>query len=664
MNARETAEREIARLRSEIRRHEYLYYVLSQPEISDQTFDRLMRSLEELEQQWLTEIPIDSPTQRVGGQPSTGFTQIRHSEPMLSMANCYNFGEFKDFNKRVCDLLGRDPEYVCELKIDGVAVSISYKNSKFTAGATRGDGIMGDDVTTNLRTIRAMPLTVPDSLPQDFEVRGEVYFPLKEFEEMNSERAATGLKTFMNPRNGAAGTLKMLDPKEVASRPLSMFAYSIRSEGTSISTQSQALKLLEEGLFPTNPHWKICHSVDEVEDYWKHWDKTQDQLPFETDGIVVKLNDIEGQRLLGATAKSPRWAIAYKYTARGAVTRLTGVKWQVGRTGALTPVAELEPVLLEGTIIKRASLHNIDELERLDVRIGDWVEIEKGGEIIPKVTGVVSERRSSEVLPVQIPEICPVCGKELVRDSEEVALRCPNWYCSARVNSRIVHFASRGGMDIEGMGSRTVEMLTAVGLIGDAGDLYFLKAGDVEALERQAETSAENLVKGIDKSKSQSFDRLLFALGIRHVGKGTAALLAQHYPDFDRLAGASTEEMQEIDEIGPTIASSVVDFFKFTPNMALIDKLKQAGVTGETRETVKVEQTLTGKIFVLTGALRSFTRDSAADEIRQRGGRVTSSVSKKTAYVVAGSDPGSKLHKAEKLGVTVLDEDGFVELLT
>jgi len=674
---------EVKRLRAEIRRHDYLYYVLAAPEMSDREYDRLMQRLEELEAAWPELVTSDSPTRRVGGEPLGGFTQVRHDEPMLSLTNCYSTEELRDFDRRVRELYDGLPEYVCELKIDGVAVKLTYRGRGFVRGATRGDGVTGDDITANLRTIRSIPLSVPDSFTADFEVRGEVYFPRAEFERMNRERAAKGLKTFMNPRNGAAGTLKLLDPKEVARRPLRFFAYALTGlespplnpppetgggikgggKKPSVSTQSDALELLEHGRFPTESHWELCRSPDEVEAFWKRWNGQRHHLPYDADGVVVKLNDLAGHKRLGATARSPRWAIAFKFAVEGVVTRLNDVTWQVGRTGALTPVAELEPVLLMGTTVKRATLHNEDEIERLDVRVGDRVEVEKGGEVIPKVVRALLDRRSPDVHPVHAPELCPECGTPLVRDTEEVAIRCPNWDCPAQVRGRIIHFASRGGMDIEGLGSKTVDAIINAGLVKDAGDLYSLTAEQIEELPRHAEISADNLLRGLEVSKRRPFDRLLFALGIRHVGSGVARVIAAKYGDFDSLSRAGEEELEQIDEVGPVIAASIVQFFSSEPNRILIDKLKMAGVTGGSVAEVELSQHLAGRTFVLTGALEGFTRDQAAEAIRVRGGRVTSSVSKKTDYVVAGAEPGSKLDKAHKLGVKVIDETGFRSLL-
>lgn len=659
-------------LRSEIQRHDQLYYIAAEPEISDAEYDRLMKRLLEIEALYPELKTIDSPTVRVGGAPSGGFTSVTHRTPMMSLANCYSFEELREFDHRVTELYEANPEYFCELKIDGVAVSLTYRDRKLVVGATRGDGTTGDDVTANIKTIRSIPLTLPDWAPDDIDVRGEIYYPRDKFDEMNRQRVEQGLKTFMNPRNGAAGTLKLLDSKEVAKRPLRFFAYAVgkgesskvgKFESLKVERQQDVIEWLGQLGFSTNKEGKLCRSIEEVEDYWRYWEEHHHELPYDNDGIVVKLNDLSGQIKVGATAKSPRWAIAFKFVAEGSVTRLNEVTWQVGRTGALTPVAELEPVLLAGTIIRRATLHNQDELARLGAMIGDFVEIEKGGEIIPKVLQVVEERRPIDAKTIVIPTVCPVCGKPLERSEDEVALRCPNWWCPARVTGRISHFASRTAMDIEGLGGKTVDLLFQCGLIRDIGDLYYLTVKQIEALPRQGEGSTDNLLRGIAESKSRPLERLIFGLGIRHVGRGSARTLAQHYPSLDLLAAASELELQVIPDIGPVVAASITEFFKFEPNKQTIAKLKRAGVGMEGGGSAVVSQHLAGKTFVLTGTLQNYTREEAGELIRLRGGKVATSVSKKTDYVVAGAEAGSKLTKAEELGVKVIGENVFEEIL-
>ena len=660
---RESALQQIARLRKEINRHDYLYYVTADPEITDQQYDALMRQLIELEEEFPDLVSPDSPTQRVGGEPLGSFSQVRHATPMLSLANCYNVDELHDFDRRIRELYDGEPEYVCELKIDGVSATLTYRNRTLTTGATRGDGLVGDEITDNLRTIRSIPLSVPGDMPPDFEMRGEVYFTRSEFAAMNTQREMEGLKPFMNPRNAAAGTLKILDSREVARRPLSFFAYGMICEGLNLTSQSEILETLKSARFPTNPNWMVCSGLSEIEAYLNRWDAARHDLNYETDGVVIKLNDINWWERLGATAKNPRWSIAYKFSTEKAITRLLSVDWQVGRTGAVTPVANLEPVLLLGTVVKRATLHNEDEIERLGIRTGDWVEIEKGGEIIPKVNRFLAEKRPEDAEPIVSPTRCPECGTELVSDETEVVKRCSNWECHAQITGRIRHFASRGAMDIEGLGGKTVEAIVEAGIVRDAGDLYSITKSQIESLPGMAEISAENLVGGIEDSKAKSFDRLLFGLGIRHVGIGVARIIAAEYSDLDTLEQVPEEELQQTPEVGEVIAESIRQFFAFEPNIRLISKLKEAGVIGRTERDERSSQHLKGKIFVLTGSLENFSRESAGDEIRVRGGRVTSSISKKTDFVIAGANPGSKYKKAEQLGITILDERSFVDLL-
>jgi DNA ligase (NAD+) len=660
---RESAIKEIEWLRAEINRHDHLYYVKASPEITDQEYDALMRQLMQLETLWLDEIPPDSPSQRVGGAPLEGFKQIRHQTPMLSLSNTYNTEELKDFDQRVKELYGNDPEYVCELKIDGVAVSLSYIDRKLSFAVTRGDGQIGDDITVNVRTIRSIPLSVPDYMPSDFTVRGEIYYPRDEFEKMNRDREQDGLKPFMNPRNGAAGTLKMLDPQEVARRPLRFFSYMLLGEMANLNRHSEALDLLKRGNFPVNKEAKTCRGLPEIIDYINDWDEKRHNLSYDTDGVVVKLNDMKAWDRLGATGKSPRWAVAYKFTTEQAITKLLDITWQVGRTGAVTPVAELEPVLLLGTVVKRATLHNEDEIKRLGIRRLDFVEIEKGGEIIPKVLRYIPEKRTDESEEIEFRKTCPECDTVLVRDESEVVLRCPNYLCPAQVKGRISHYASRGAMDIDGLGFKTVEMIVDAGLAKDISDLYNLDYERIAQLDGMGEISAEKLRKGVETSKSRPFERLLFGLGIRHVGIGVARVLAQNYNDLDSLINANVQQLQAIPEVGSVIAESIKKFFNAETNQKLIEKLNKAGLISEVVKREEIPQTLKGKTFVLTGTLSGFTRDSAADTIRAKGGSVTSSVSRKTDFVVAGENPGSKYIKAEKYKVKILDEKQFVRMI-
>lgn len=661
---RDIAVVEIERLRAEIRGHDHRYYVEDDPVISDREYDELIAKLVELEGSWPDLVTAESPTQRVGGEPLKVFRQVEHSTPMLSLANCYNKTELRDFDRRVRDLLGSEPKYVCELKIDGVAVNLRYRDHRLNIGTTRGDGIVGDDITANLRTIKSIPLLTPDEFPADFEVRGEVYYPRGEFDRMNRDREAEGLKPFMNPRNGAAGTLKMLNTQEVGKRPLRFFAYAMTNASELATTQWNILDLLKKGRFPVNSERELCDSLEQVEQYRTKWDEERFELPYDADGIVVKLNEVAGQLKLGTTAKSPRWAIAFKFSAQLAETRIVDVAWQVGRTGAVTPVAELEPILLLGTIVKRASLHNPDQIARLGILKGDWVEIEKGGEIIPKVIRPLEKRRGEDTELILTPVVCPDCETELVSDEDEVVLRCPNEEeCPAQVRGRIVHFSSRYGMDIEGLGSKVVYALVEAKLIRDSGDLYYLKKEQIEDLERHAEASAENLVAGIEASKERSFDRLLYALGIRHVGRGVARKIASVYGDFDSLIKAGRDALVEIDEVGAIIADSVVAYFSSNQNRRLIVRLILAGVVGGSKTLEDHPKTLQGMTFVLTGTLADFSRDQAAEEIRKRGGKVTSAVSSKTDFIVKGDSPGSKVEKGKKLGVEILDEDAFKDKL-
>ncbi|MBT7789647.1 MAG: NAD-dependent DNA ligase LigA [Calditrichaeota bacterium] len=660
---RDKSTREIDSLREEIRKHDHLYYGMASPVISDFEYDQLLKRLEELESEFCDLVTPDSPTQRVGIEPNQGFSLVRHSTPMLSLTNCYTVDELRDFDKRLRGLYDREPEYMCELKIDGVALMLTYRNHRMEMAATRGDGDSGDDVTANVRTIKAIPLTVPNELPPDFEVRGEIYYPRDRFEAMNEQRIEQGIKAFMNPRNGAAGTLKLLDSREVAKRPLSFFAYSMVGDNLQVATIGEVFDLLERGRFPTEKNRKACRTLEEVEAYWLQWDQHRDDLGYDTDGVVCKLNDLDGQRSLGNTAKSPRWAIAFKYSPVNTETRLVDVTWQVGRTGSITPVADLDPVLLLGTWVKRATLHNWGEIERLGVKVGDKVEVKKGGEIIPKIVRVIKDERASGTKEIALPTNCPVCEFELSKEEDEAILRCPNWQCPAQVRGRIIHFASRGAMDIEGLGTKTVDLLVENDLISNVGDLYFLTPEKVEALPRQAELSAVNLIKGLEDSREKPFDRLLFGLGIRHVGSGAARLISTRYPNLDLLAKATVEDLEAIDEIGPTTAESIVKAFGDAGFSMSVEKLTEAGVTGGDLNTPQLEQIFAGKIFVLTGALENFSRDTASAAIRLRGGRVTSSVSKKTSYVLAGRDPGSKFVKAGKLGVAVIDEKAFERLL-
>jgi len=666
------AKREIEQLREQIRQYDYQYYVLAQPTVSDYDYDMLMKRLEELEAAFPELMSPDSPTRRVSGEPTKVFPVIRHRKPMMSLSNTYNEAEIRDFDRRVRSLLndGEKFEYVCELKIDGVAMSLIYENGLLTHGVTRGDGEQGDEVTNNVKTIRSIPLSLKTSEAalQNIEVRGEIYYPRAEFEQLNEARKAAGEPPFANPRNSAAGTLKTQDSRIVAKRPLRMFCYYLDSLSAPppVASHFTALETMKKLRFPVNPHARLCQNIDEVIDYWRKWSDAKNDLPYDIDGVVVKVNDFEQQRRLGATAKSPRWAIAYKFATEQAETRLLDIQWQVGRTGIVTPVAHLEPVLLLGTTVKRATLHNIDEIERLDVRIGDVVIIEKGGEIIPKIIRVVTEKRAAESKPYKAPEKCPVCHTRLVRPEGEVALVCENVRCPAQVAGKVAHFAARKTLDIEGLGEKAVALLLENGLIKDYGDLYFLKAEDVAALERMGEKSAENLLAGIEASKQKPLARLIFGLGIRYVGEGAAKLLAGHFHSLDKMVNASVEKIAEIQGIGEKTAESIRDFFSEEENRRVLEKLRRAGMPFEEtapRESGEIDERFAGKSFVFTGALTTFTRDEAAELVEKRGGKIIKSVSKKTDYVVVGADPGSKYQKAVQLGVKILSEDEFMAML-
>ncbi len=664
------AEKEIRSLREEINRHDYLYYVKAQPEISDYEYDMLMKKLEELEKQWDLISP-DSPTQRVSGEPIKTFRVVRHRKAMMSLSNTYNEEEIRDFDRRVRSLLESNEsyEYVCELKIDGLAISLLYEDGKFTRAATRGDGEQGDEVTHNVKTIRSIPLNIPSDKSdfQNIEVRGEVYFQRDDLLPLNKEREENGEAPFANPRNAAAGSLKLQDARIVARRPLRLFCYWVEQlEATSrIKTQYEGLELLKDLHFPLNPNYRLCKNVDEVIRYWQEWQAKRHSLPYDIDGIVAKVNKIEQQNRLGATAKSPRWAIAFKFKTEQAESRLKDIIWQVGRTGVVTPVAILEPVQLMGTTVSRATLHNVDELERLDIRINDHVILEKGGDVIPKIIEVVKSKRPKDSVPYKPPTRCPVCNSPLVREPEEVALRCENVACPEQVSRRIEHFASRRAMDIEGLGYKIVELLLKNKLIGDYGDIYSLKKETLADLERMGEKSATNLINAIQASKEQPLERVIYSLGIPFVGEGAARILAEYFHSIDKLMESSGEELAEVDGVGEKTAASIKDFFANDRNQKVIQKLRQAGVRFEEadKSQKQVDDRFEGKTFVLTGSLENYTRDEASEAIRLRGGKVSGSVSKNTDYVVAGTDPGSKLDKARELNVTVLNEDEFRKML-
>jgi len=665
--------KEIEKLREEIRRHEELYYLLDNPEISDAEYDALLEKLQKLEQQHPDQIIPDSPTQRVGGRPAEGFSEVVHRRPMLSLDNSYNIDELRAFDQRCRRLAeGRAFDYVAELKIDGLSLALHYENQILMRGVTRGDGRIGEDVTQNARTIRSVPLRLrTKSTPSEIadrsklEVRGEVFIPRKVFERINAEREEQDEPRFANPRNAAAGTIRQLDPKIVHSRKLEMFAYDLLAgERKPFATHWEALNWLENAGFRVSPERKLCGSIEEVIDFAGKIEARRDDLDYEIDGLVVKVNSTALQDEFGTTNKAPRWAIAYKYAARQATTRVLSIVVQVGRTGALTPVANLEPVSLAGTTVSRATLHNPDEVKRLGVRIGDWVLIEKGGDVIPKVLKVIESKRTGEEKAFRMPKQCPVCGGEISKPEGEVVARCVAADCPAQLKGRLLHFASRRAMRIEGLGESLVDQLVQSGKVRDAGDLYSLTLDDIASLERMAKKSASNLLAQIEGSKQCDLSNLIYALGLRHVGDRTATTLARQFGSLDALSKATVEELDDVPEIGLTVAESVRDWFDDEGNIELCKCLEVAGVrTKMERTSETTNETFAGKLFVLTGTLAAYTRDKARAAIESRGGRVTSSVSKKTDYVVAGEEAGSKLDKATALGVTVIDEAAFKEML-
>ncbi len=668
----ESVEKRIEELREKIRKYDYHYYVLSESLVSDYEYDQLYKELEKLERENPHLITPDSPTQRVGSDLTKEFPPVKHKVPMLSLSNTYNEEELIDFDRRVKENLPGNSkvEYVTELKIDGVSVSVIYRNGIFFKAATRGDGFTGEEVTNNVKTIKSIPLKIDEKKlnklgTSDFEVRGEIFMELEAFRKLNEEREKNGEKLFANPRNSAAGTLKLQDPKIVAERPLDIFVYYLLAEKELVKTQYESLITLRELGFKVNPHFKLCKNIKEVLEFCRTWEEKRDELPYEIDGVVVKVNSVEQQKILGSIAKSPRWAVAFKFKAKQATTKIKKIVWQVGRTGALTPVAELKPVFLAGSTISRATLHNIDEIRRKDIREGDTVIIEKGGDVIPKVVAVVLPERPVDSKEVEIPSACPVCGSKLYRPPGEVAIYCPNTNCPAQVKGRIKHFVSRGAMDIEGLGDALVDMLVDLGLLKSVDDIYKLKEhyDELVNIEGLGHKSVNNILKAIEKSKSQPLERLLYALGIRYVGAGAAQKLASHFGSLERLMTAKEEELETIYDVGPQMSKSIRAYFENPENLKMIERLKNAGLNFESSLVKPESQVLQGKTFVLTGTLESMTREEAKNEIINRGGKVSSSVSGKTDFVVAGENPGSKFAKAKELGIKILDEKEFLELL-
>src|SRR5215472_5290942 len=671
MPAAKDPEKKMEALREKIRHYEYLYFVVDSPEISDQEFDLLMQELKDLESEHPDLITPDSPTQRVGGKPREGFVKVAHSSPMLSLDNTYSEEELRGWERRVHELSGRkDVDYVCELKLDGMSLALTYADGKLDRGVTRGDGSVGEDVTLNVRTVRSIPLSVDNAklkkagIPADFEVRGELLMPTAAFKKLNEERERQDLATFANPRNFTAGTVRQLDSSITAQRRLDFFPYILLVNGrTCLDRHWETLTALGKAGFKVNQNRKLVHSMDEVWSFIQEWEGKRESLPYEIDGIVVKVDRTALQDELGFTGKAPRWAIAYKYAARAGITKLENVRWQVGRTGKLTPVAELAPVPIGGTTVRNATLHNMDEVGRLGVKIGDYVQVERGGDVIPKVAKVIDDkehRRGTQ--EIEAPEKCPVCGTKVVRTEGEVDYRCVNANCPAKLMGTILHFASRGVMNIDGMGEALVNQLIERGLVKNVADIYDLSKKDLLSLERFANKSAQNILNEIENSKKLPLERVIYGLGIRMVGERTAQFLAGHFGSMESLADASIEELRNVAEVGPKIAESIAEFFRNPANKKLVERLGRAGLAFKGQRKERGTK-LAGKTFVLTGTLAKYSRDEAKKMIEDAGGKVTGSVSKKTDYVVAGTDAGSKLDKAKELGVAVINEGDMEQLI-
>jgi DNA ligase (NAD+) len=670
-SASQNVVKKIEALRDKIRHHEYRYFVLDDPEISDYEFDKLVEQLKKFEAEHPDLITPDSPTQRVGGKPREGVVKVAHSSPMLSLDNTYNEEELRDWERRVHELSGRkEVDYVCELKLDGMSLALVYEDGKLMRGVTRGDGSVGEDVTLNVRTVRSIPLSIPKEklkkagVPPNFEVRGELLMPLAAFKKMNEDREARGLSLFANPRNATAGTVRQLDASITAARRLDYFPYILLKDGrTYFDHHWETLEALDAAGFKVNQHRKLAKNIDEVWTFIQGWEDKRETLPYEIDGMVIKVDRRGLQDELGFTGKAPRWAIAYKYAARAGITQIEAIRVQVGRTGKLTPVAELAPVAIGGTTVRNATLHNMDEIERLGVKIGDWVQVERGGDVIPKVAKVIEDKdhpRGHKTF--HMPEKCPVCGTKVVKTEGEVDCRCVNANCPAKLRETILHFASRHVMNIEGMGDALVAQLTDRGMVKNVADIYKLTKDDLLSLERMGDKSAQNVLDEIEASKKLPLERVIFGLGVRFVGERTAQFLAEHFGSMDAIMNAGQEELEEVNEVGPRIAESIREFFEEPKNRELVKRLREAGLTfvGKRRER---GTKLAGKTFVLTGTLTKYTRDEVKKMIEDAGGRVSGSVSKKTDYVVAGSDAGSKLDKAKELGVSVIEEKEMEKLV-
>jgi DNA ligase (NAD+) len=658
-------------LREKIRYHEHRYYVLDDPEISDFAYDQLIEELKQLETQHPALVSPDSPTQRVGGKPSERFVKAPHSSPMLSLDNTYSVDDLRNWERRVHELSGRtDIDYICELKLDGMSLALHYEDGRLVRGITRGDGSIGEDVTLNVRTVRSIPLSIPKDklnqagIPVDFEVRGEMLMPLAAFKKMNEEQEQRGEKVFANPRNATAGTVRNLEPSVTARRRLDYFGYALLKSGRTVFPRhGETLNALEAAGFKVNPSRKLAKNFDEIWSFIEKEETRRQNLPYEIDGIVIKVDRTAWQDELGYTGKAPRWAIAYKYAARAGITQIENIVPQVGRTGKLTPVAHLKPVLIGGTTVSRATLHNMDEIERLGVKIDDWVEVERGGDVIPKVTRVIDDKEHPRGhKSFHMPEKCPVCGGQVVRSEGEADHRCVNADCPAKLRETILHFASRGVMNIEGMGDALVNQLTDRGLVKHVADIYRLTKADLLGLERMGDKSAQNILDEIEASKKLGLERVIFGLGIRMVGERTAQFLAEHFGSMDGLMNATEQELQQVNEVGPRIARSLVEFFHEAKNRELLQELQERGLrlTGVRKQRGTL---LAGKTFVITGTLARYSRDEAKKLLEDAGGKVTGSVSKKTDYVVAGAEAGSKLDKANELELSVIDEKGMEKLL-
>ncbi len=654
---------EVERLRDEIEYHNYRYYVLADPVITDEEYDKLMKRLIELEKKYPQIVTPDSPTQRVGGKVLSGFRKIKHSQPMLSLDNTYNEKDIREFDERVKRILGiRSVEYVAELKIDGVSIALRYESGKFRIAITRGDGVEGEDVSENIKLVRSIPLRLREKV--DVEVRGEIYMPIDEFKKINEEREENGEPPFANPRNATAGTIRQLDTSVVAKRMLDSFMYYlVNPEKFGVETQWDALEYLRKLGFKVNPHSKLCRNIEEVIDYWKEWINRRKELDYWIDGVVVKVNSFEYQRILGETSKSPRWAIAFKFPAEQARTKIIGVSMQVGRTGVITPVAELEPVWLEGTTVKRASLHNFEYIREKDIRIGDWVFVEKAGGIIPQIVKVITDLRDGSEKPIEPPKSCPVCGGKVGKlNPDEVAIRCLNPHCPAKLKRALMTFVSRDAMNIDGLGEKLIEKLVDSGIVKDIADIYYLTPFDLAQLGSGiGQRTIAKIMKEIEKSKNNSLERLITGLGIPLVGKKLAKILAENFSSLDEIMSASEEELVKIEGIGEEVAKSIREYFDNEKTREIIEKLKKAGVN--MKSNVKKSDVLKGLRFVITGELSRWSRKEIEDFIESLGGKVSSSVSRNTDYLIVGKNPGSKLKKAKELGVKIITEDEFVNMV-